>query len=70
MRLGIDMTPFIALAESSISNILSERPENLAEVPGIIPETVKQLQEELAVLHVALDDVLLQSITLGELING
>jgi len=31
---------------------------------------VKQLQEELAVLHVALDDVLLQSITLDELING
>lgn len=70
MRLGVDLTLFIALAESSISNILSERPEILVEVSGIIPETVKQLQEELAVFHVALDDVLLQSITLGELING
>ena len=70
MHLGIDMTPFVALAESSISNILSERPEILVEVSGIIPEMIKQLQEELAVLHVALDDALLQSITLGELING
>lgn len=70
MRLGIDMTPFIALADSSLSNILSERPEILVEVSGIIPEMVKQLQEELAILHVALDDAHLQSITLGELING
>ena len=70
MRLGIDMTPFIALAKSSISNILSERPEILVEVSGIIPEMVKQLQEELAVLHVALDNAYLQSITLGELIYG
>ena len=70
MRMEIDMTPFIALADSRISNILSERPEILVEVSGIIPEMVKQLQEELAILHIALDDAHLQSITLGELING
>lgn len=70
MRMEIDLTPFIALADSSISNILCERPEILVEVSGIIPEMVKQLQEELAVLHITLDDAHLQSITLSELINS
>ena len=72
MRLRVGMAPFMPLADRSISNLLREQPEDLAdsiETPGVTPEMVTNLQEELAALQIALDDAQLQRITLGELIN-
>jgi len=50
-----------------------ESPENLVNVinkPGITPEIIRHLQEELAVLQVALDDAKLQDITAADLLNA
>ncbi|TFG44519.1 MAG: hypothetical protein E4H43_00205 [Bacteroidia bacterium] len=70
-RLGINLPPVFPLADRSISSLLSERPEVLAiDVPGLTSEIIKQLQEELSVLHIALDDAHLQQITLGDLIKA
>ncbi len=70
-RLGVNPAPFIQLAECSISSLLSKRPEILAtDAPGVTSEVIKQLQEKLSVLHIALDDAHLQQITLSELIKA
>ena len=73
MRLRISLTPFMTLADRSISSLLRKNPEDLAGVigaPAVTPEVVTGLQEELAVLQIALDDEQLQSITIDELINA
>jgi len=73
MRLRISIVPLDQLSDYSISNILMESPENLVTVinkPGITSEIIRHLQEELAVLQVALDDAKLQDITVGDLFNG
>lgn len=73
MRLRISIVPLDQLSDYSISNILMESPENLVNVinkPGITPEIIRHLQEELAVLQVALDDDKLQDITAGDLLNA
>ena len=73
MGLRIDLTPFMSLADHSISLLLMERPEDLVEAidaPDVTPKMVTHLQEELAVLQIALDDAQLQRITLGDLINA
>ncbi len=69
--LGVNPALFTQLAEHSISSLLSKRPEILAtNAPGLTSEFIKQLQEELSVLHIALDDAQLQQITLGDLIKA
>lgn len=73
MGLRIDLTPFMSLADRSISLLLMERPEDLVEAidtPAVTPKMVTHLQEELAVLQIALDDTQLQRITLGDLISA
>lgn len=70
-RLGVNPAPFIQLTERSISSLLRKRPEILAtDAQGLTSEIIKQLQEELSVLHIALDDAHLQQITLGDLITA
>lgn len=72
MHLRVTLAPFTMLADRSISSLLLEKPEDLAEaisLPGITPELVAQFQEELAVLQIALDNTELRRITLGDLIN-
>lgn len=73
MRLRIRIVPLDQLSDYSISNILMESPENLVNVinkPGITAEIIRHLQEELAVLQVALDDAKLQDIKVGDLLNA
>ncbi len=69
MRLRIRLSSFTPLANQSISQILKEDPEDLAAAPDITPTMVRQLQNELALLQVALDEKRLQQITLGSLQN-
>ncbi len=72
-HLYVTLAPFVPLADRSISNILIERPENLAEAidsANVTTEMATRFQEELAVLQIALDNVQLQRITLGDLINA
>lgn len=65
----INLIPFVALADRNISSILQERPEDIAVAMDVVTtEMVTRLQEELAVLQVALDDAQLQRIMLGDLI--
>jgi hypothetical protein len=72
MSLKATLAPFAPLADYSISDLLIERPEEIPDTvgsPDITAEMVARLQEELAVLQVALDDAQLQSISLGNLMN-
>ena len=72
-HLRVTLAPFAMLADRSISSLLSERPEDIAEeigLPGITPEFVAQLQEELALLQIAMDNEQLQRITLGDLMSA
>ncbi len=72
MRLRLSPAPFEQLAERSISGILMESPGGLAEAIGsnaVSPEMVMKFQEELAALQVALNDLLLQKITLADVMN-
>ncbi len=67
-----DFTPFILFAEEDISSLLQANPETLAEEMAsslVTPESIVQMQEALAMLQVALDDVILQEITLQDLIR-
>jgi hypothetical protein len=71
--LGIDLAPFEALAELSISTIASANPEELFEMTAsdsVTIDAVVNLQQQLAVLQVALDDALLQEINLMDLNIG
>jgi len=66
------LAPFAPFSDQSVSSILRARPEDLAasvSEPGITTETVTLLQEELAVLQIALDDEQLQQITIADLMN-
>lgn len=70
-RLGINMAPLFPLADCSINSLLNEKPEILAtDAPGLTLEIMTYFQEELSVLHIALDDAHLQQITLGDLIKA
>lgn len=72
MGLRATLAPFAQLANHSISDILMERPENLAGTigsPDVTAEMIARLQEELAPLQVALDDKRLKDITLDSLMN-
>jgi hypothetical protein len=71
-HLRIDLTHFAPLYGRDISSFIGDIPEDLASAidsPGVTPEMVTGLQEELALLQIALDDVRLQRITLNDLIN-
>ncbi len=73
MRLRISLPPLAPFADRSISSFLRERPEDLAaaiNTPGVTPQMVTRLQEEIALLQIALDDAQLQRITLGDLIHA
>ncbi len=70
--LRLDLSNFKPLYDRDISSIISEIPEDLAgeiDSPGVTPEMVTELQEELAIFQIALDDVQLQRIRLDDLIN-
>jgi hypothetical protein len=69
-RLQINLAPFAPLAGHSVSHLLLQRPERVAggvDAPGVTTSSVRRLQEELALLQVALDEAQLQSMTLGDL---
>lgn len=66
------LLPVESLAGMTISRFLQERPEdvvNAVGIAGIAATDVKQLQDELAVLQVAMDDVEVQRLTLGDLLR-
>jgi len=72
MSLKVTLAPFASLADQNISDLLMENPEKIAEKTGlseVTAEMASRFQEELAVLQIALDNVQLQRITLGDLIN-
>jgi microsomal dipeptidase-like Zn-dependent dipeptidase len=70
MLLEVNLTPFHALADRSISNVLSERPEILAKDSATLTsEIIEQFQEELTVLDIVLDDAHLKEIMLGDMIR-
>ncbi|MBA2669175.1 MAG: hypothetical protein H0U67_02255 [Gemmatimonadetes bacterium] len=72
-HLQIDVAPFAALSGRSISSLLLTPPRTIVqELPdsGITVGAVARLQDELAVLQVALDEDSLQRITLGELLSS
>jgi len=72
MGLKATLAPFVPLAKYSISSILIQKPDELAAIigsPHITSEMVARLQEELAVLQIALDDTQLQGISLENLMN-
>ncbi len=67
-----DLSPFMPLAEQNISSLLQANPETLSEEvasPLVTPESILQMQEALARLQVALDDRILQEMTLQDLIR-
>lgn len=73
MGLKATLAPFVPFADYSISNLLIKRPEDLindVNPPDMTPEMVTRLQEELAVLQIALDDMQLENIRLNDLINA
>lgn len=73
MGLKVTLAPFVSLADYSISRLLVQEPEELADVVGsgaITSETVARFQEELAILQIALDDAQLQVIKLADLMNN
>lgn len=72
LSLKATLAPFVPLAEFSISHILVRKPDELADIiesPDITSKMVARLQEELAVLQIALDDIQLKDIPLGNLMN-
>ena len=70
VRISIgSLTPF---ADRTISNFLRERPEDLAPVgqaPDVTPQIIARLQEQVAILQVALDEAELQRISVGDLLK-
>lgn len=72
MGLKATLATFVPLAKYSIGHILIRKPDELADImgsPDITSEMVARLQEELAILQIALDDAQLQDIPLGKLMN-
>jgi hypothetical protein len=71
-QLRIDGGPFAPLVERSISGLLRARPRELLEAlagSGTTVDAVMRLQDELAALQVALNQDVLQEITLGRLLS-
>ncbi len=71
MAVRFDMRPFMPLAESTISALLKTPPQALAKLiedAEVSGDSLARLQEELAILQVALDESALQNITLGDLL--
>ena len=69
----VNVSPFMSLAQRSLSDLLKSDPETLAaeiSSPAVTSESVIGLQESLALLQVALDDAALQEITLGNLLGS
>ena len=72
MHLRVNLTHFFPLAQWNISDLLTESPENLVNEigsPDVTKEMAMHLQEQLAMLQIALDDTQLQSIKLNHLIE-
>jgi len=69
MGLTMDLAPFAALSDLSISRLLMESPQTLAAMTGttITAAMASELQEELMILQVALDDEDLQHLKLGSI---
>lgn len=73
MALTVGLTPFAALFHVTVSDLLKENPQTLAAMNRdftITADMVSDLQEELMPLQVALDDLQLQQITLGSLLQA
>ncbi len=71
-QLQIGLVPYSSLTDRSIKYILMERPESILEAtaaPGITLDVIRNLQDQLSILLIAIDDAQLKRITLGELIN-
>lgn len=68
-----DLTPFMSLAQMSLSDLLKADPAELSVAIGsadvVTVESVSRIQEDLAFLQVALDDSVLQEINLAALLN-
>jgi len=72
MTLKATLSPFAQLSYYTISNLLIQHPERIVsemESPDFTAEMLAQLQEELALLQVALDDARLQKVLLGDLMD-
>jgi hypothetical protein len=73
MGLKATLAPFVPLSDYNISNLLLQKPDELTDIiglPDITSEMVARLQEELAVLQIALDDEQLRNISLVHLMNA
>lgn len=68
MCLQVSRASLEPFADCSVSRFLGESPQGLMQ-PGVTLNMVQRLQEALANLQIALDDVQLQRIMLGDLIN-
>jgi hypothetical protein len=68
MRLRVDPVLIEPFAEYNVSHFLQEAPKSLVR-PGVSSDSVMYLQEALANLQIALDDVQLQGITLADLMG-
>lgn len=72
LQTEINLLPYTKLQKWNISRVLKEKPENLVDKigdPDVTKKMVTSLQEKLAILQVALDDVQLQKITIGDLLG-
>ncbi len=72
MTLKVTVAPFVQLSHYTISNLLIQGPEDIVseiESPDFTAEMVGQLQEELALLQVALDNAQLKKILFADLMN-
>ncbi len=72
LNLNADLLAFVPLSERNISDLLKADPQTLAgEVgsPLVTDSHIIQMQEQLAILQVALDDTTLREISLGDLLN-
>jgi hypothetical protein len=73
MGIKVTLAPFNTLTDYSISDILVKNPEELLEIiglPEVDLEMVVRLQEELALLQIALDNRRLKNIKFGELMKS
>jgi len=70
-HLAIDaVEPESPLTNETISEILRAQPEQVAASIEVSPERLVALQEQLAILQVALDEAQLQHLTLGDIITS
>lgn len=69
-RFAIDLSLLTPLSNTSISQFLNQQPQDLASSINVSPDRVLAIQEQCAVLQVALDDEQLHRLTLGDLMSN